>query len=110
VTEKRMGQAIARWICVHAGNLAVRLAPRAGIDLVLRVGSRRKLTQGGVIQRRTAEYSVMDLVCQNCYEVEWIYGGSGVEALAKTCGCCGAKRWRVKPHQWEQDHQQSRKA
>lgn len=93
---------LARWACFTFGNLAVRLAPYAGVDLVFRVG-RPKPMAGGIVQRRT---QVFDLVCNQCYEVEWMHGASGVEALDRTCGACGARDWRVKPHA---EHTASRK-
>jgi hypothetical protein len=98
---------VAKWLCVRLGNLAVRLAPHAGLDLVFRVGRPKGVRPmaGGVIQRRIVP-DVFDIVCQNCREVEWIHGHMGVDALTRTCGACGAQRWRVKPHI---DHQQSRK-
>jgi hypothetical protein len=121
---------IAKWICIKAGNLAVRLAPHAGMHLALRVGKPKPTTPTcpkcstpntgfyptcwkceadlrAAPVTATREPQVFDLVCQNCYDVMWTYGHSGVEALDKTCETCGAREWRVKPHT---DHQQSRKA
>jgi hypothetical protein len=95
-------RALARWACIRAGNLAVWLAPHAGIQMALRVGRPRPMA-GGVIQHRP---TVFDATCQNCYDVTWVYGREGVEALDKTCETCGARRWRLRPHE---EHQQSRR-
>jgi hypothetical protein len=110
-----MKTAIARWLVLRFGNLAVRLAPHAGIEMALRIG-RPKGTQTPSeldreldldAARRAIVPDVFDAVCRNCFHVQQFSGHMGVEALDLTCSACGAQAWRVKPH--IASHQRSRR-
>jgi hypothetical protein len=101
-----MRKALARWIVVKAGNLAVRLAPQAGFDLVFRLRShtRNRLP----VPRPIPTPELFEATCQDCGADSFEFHGSETgTVLQYHCIVCQGRRWRVAPVIPE--HQQSRK-
>jgi hypothetical protein len=106
---------LARWIVVHAGNLAVKLAPQAGFDLVFRLRShKRNQKPAGIAYdpleapptRTTPE--LFEATCLDCgCDAFEFHGHEGAMVLQYFCIVCQGRRWRVAPV--IPDHQQSRK-
>jgi hypothetical protein len=100
-----MNKRLAKWIVVHAGNLAVRLAPQAGFDLVFRLRSHKRNQPAAPVPPPP------ELFEATCLDCEWdsfeFYGHEGAKVLDFHCLVCQGRRWGVTPV--ATDHQQSRK-
>jgi hypothetical protein len=110
-----MNKRLAKWIVVHAGNLAVRLAPQAGFDLVFRLRShkRGKPGQPGGIAYDpleappTPKVETFTATCTDCgCDSFEFFGHEGATVLQYFCIICQGRRWRVAP---VVEHQQSRR-
>jgi hypothetical protein len=98
-----MRKALARWIVVHAGNLAVRLAPQAGFDLVFRLRSHKRNQP----PTPTPPPELFEATCQDCGCDSFEFSGQeGGTVLQYHCIVCQGRRWRVAP---VVEHQQSRR-
>jgi hypothetical protein len=96
---------IARAIVVHAGNLAVRLAPHAGFDLVFRLRSHKRNQPPAPVPPPP---ELFEATCQDCGCDSFEFSGQeGATVLQFFCIVCQGRRWRVAP---VVEHQQSRKA
>jgi hypothetical protein len=103
-----MNKRLAKWIVVHAGNLAVRLAPQAGFDLVFRLRSHNR-NQSPAPTPPTPKPELFEATCQDCgCDSFEFHGSEGATVLQYHCIVCQGRRWRVAPVV-EPDHQQSRK-
>lgn len=101
-------KAIARWIVVKAGNLAVKLAPHAGFDLVFRLRSHSR----AVVPPPVARPELFEATCQDCgCDSFEFHGAEGGTVLQYYCLICQGRRWRVAPvvPEKEAEHQQSRR-
>jgi hypothetical protein len=116
-----MNAAIAKWICIKAGNLAVRLAPHAGIELVMRVRSKaRKAPQCPKCSAPMTGFfptcfrcepppkpELFEATCKDCGADSFEFDGrAGAEVLGNHCLVCQGRRWSVARIE---SHQQSRR-
>jgi hypothetical protein len=53
-----MRKRLAKWLTIRLGNLAVKLAPMAGLDLVFHIGGRRVPQRPAVSEPKIAESAV----------------------------------------------------
>jgi hypothetical protein len=92
-----MNKRLAKWIVVHAGNLAVKLAPQAGFDLVFRLRSHKR-NQPPAPAPPTTKPELFEATCLDC---EWdsfeFYGHEGAKVLDFHCLVCQGRRWHVEP-------------
>jgi hypothetical protein len=108
---------LARWIVVHAGNLAVRLAPQAGFDLVFRLRSHKRDQPKPGLAYDPLEApptptrpELFRATCQDCGCDSFEFSGcDGATVLQYHCIVCQGRRWHVAPVIEPQPHQQSRK-
>jgi hypothetical protein len=99
-----MNKRLAKWIVVHAGNLAVRLAPQAGFDLVFRLRSHKRNQPPAPVPPP----ELFEATCQDCGCDSFEFSGQeGATVLQYHCIICQGRRWRVAPV--VETHQQSRK-
>jgi hypothetical protein len=102
-----MRKALAKWVCIKAGNLAVRLAPHAGFDLVFRLRSHKRDQPPAPV---TPKPELFEATCQDCGCDSFEFSGrEGYNILEYHCVVCQGRRWRVAPVV-EPEHQQSRRA
>jgi hypothetical protein len=101
-----VNRAIAKWIVVKAGNLAVWLAPHAGFDLVFRLQShKRQQVPAAVLAPELFEATCQDCGCDS-FEFS---GREGATVMQYHCIVCQGRRWRVAPVVEPQPHQGSRR-
>jgi hypothetical protein len=104
-----MNKRLAKWIVVKAGNLAVRLAPHAGFDLVFRLRSHKRQTPP-VVPPPVTGPAWFRAECKDCGDWFDFPGIEGASVLGQVCPTCDGRRWFVVPRLVDpQPHQGSRR-
>jgi cytochrome c5 len=97
---------LAKWIVVKAGNLAVRLAPQAGFDLVFRLRSHKR----NQVPAAALAPELFRATCDDCNADSFEFEGSeGATVLQYFCVVCQGRQWKVTPVVEHQPHQGSRR-